>query len=132
MITARQIINECNTTLDEGEGSEIAKKVGKAVAKGAWIATKAIAKGTYRASKWALGIINWEKADAMKMAQYAMKKKDNDTKSAIGYLKRVLSNQEDPKIEREITKAIEILRRSEEEDDISAKASTFRKAHATA
>jgi hypothetical protein len=130
MITSRQIIDECNATLSEGEGAEVAKKVGKAVAKGAWAVTKAVAKGGYKATKWALGYINWETANAGKMAEYAMKKKDNDIGDAIRYLKRVMSNQEDPKIEREIGKAIEILRTAQERDDIAAQAKAFQKKEA--
>lgn len=128
MITSNQIINECNSVLSEGEGAEVAKKVGKAVAKGVWAVTKATTKGAYKATKWALGYINWEKADARKMAEYAMKKKNNDITDAIRYLKRVMSNQDDAKIEREIGKAIDILRTAQERDEISAHAMAFQKA----
>lgn len=120
MITSRRIIDECNGTLSEGEGAEVAKKVGKAVARGTGKALVATAKGLYKAGKWALGYINWEKANAMEIAQYALKNKKNDMNDAIRYLKRVLSNQDDPKIEKEITKAIGILRSHQEQEEITA------------
>lgn len=125
MITSKQMINECNIVLDEGKGLEFAKEagklVGKAALKGGWKATKATAKGLYKAGKWALGYIDWKKADAMKMAQYAMKQKKNDIGEAVRYLKRVMANQDDPKIEKELSRAIEYLRAAQEKEDIKSR-----------